>query len=125
MWLNYLGGWEYWNFTARKDTNLDVNERVISDVDVFSDMETFKTGQEDFKTNLILSSKIVTVNSQLLNEAQMASVSEILRSIKIIDVENNVSVKCLTDSVRIKRENQKLYSISFEIEYPRHYVQTQ
>lgn len=124
-WINYLGGWDYWNFTARKETNIEVKEKIESDIDVFADLAVFKAGLQDFKTNQLSSNKVVQVNSQLMNESQVSYVAEIIRSVKVIDLTNNVAVKVLTDSLKIKRDSEKLYSVSIDIEYPRHYVQTQ
>ena len=47
-WLNELGGWDYWKFTAEKDYSLNINNKETIQRNIFNDWDnTFINGDTE------------------------------------------------------------------------------
>ena len=126
-WLNYLGGEDFWLFTAQKLYSVEVLESKTQDINIyndwpnswgeFSDSITRQTGRRSRNT--------VKVSSQYLTAAQRDAVAWIVSSPMVqiltstpgsfITLWQTVIVEAAT--LKKYQENDNLYSISFNISY--------
>lgn len=121
-WKNYLGGMDYWKFTAQKDYVTDVSSTTETTENILPswpnsygefadtiDKETSRTSRD----------KIV-VRSQNMTEAEMNAVRYIVSSPLVqimVSKSDRRTVKVSKGSFTWKRDEDKLYSIEFEISY--------
>jgi hypothetical protein len=121
-WLNNLGGFDYWKFTSFKDLIIDITETGDATNNVFPEWpnsygefadtiskETHRTSREQ-----------ILVRSQNLTADQVDAIARI-KSSPLVQIVNSIydrrTVKLDTDSFVKRREEDKLYTISFTITY--------
>lgn len=121
-WLNYLGGYEYFLFTAEKEFQVDILETGTTRQNVFPDWE--KSWGEtadtvDKKTFTTAKNKIAVV-SQYLTENQR----DALKYIKISPVVQIVisrtdrrTVIVDNESFKVYNENEKVFTAKFNISF--------
>jgi hypothetical protein len=128
-WLNSLGGWEYWNFTAEKDYSEDILESTSISRDILNDWDnTFINGETQDDYIRIQSVPKVLVRSQFMTRDEVEAVKNIKTAIRVQEIRSdNSKVTVLVDksSFRYKSDGDKLFSIEFEITYPNTIIQTQ
>jgi hypothetical protein len=124
-WLNKLGSWEVFNFTARKtygQNNQSVSNRNI---DVFDNWDTdYISGGGDSEDLEIESRNTIVVRSQALTLQQLEAIKEIRSAISVYDCTNN-RIKVMVDkgSFTWFTDKQKRKTIEFTITYPRNQIQ--
>ena len=129
-WLNELGGWDYWKFTAEKDYNLNIESKETIKRNIFNDWDNdFING--DTEMDVINSSAYseVGVFSQYLNEDEVLAISAIKYSpkVQVIDGVKKTTVIVDSDSILLFNDgdDETLHTIRFNIRYPNIQIQSQ
>lgn len=121
-WKNYLGGMDYWKFTAQKDYITDIEGTTETTENIFPEWPNSYgefADTIDKETSRTSRDKIV-VRSQNMTESEMNAVRYIVSSplVQVMVSKNDRrTVKVSTGSFTWKRDEDKLYSIEFEISY--------
>lgn len=127
-WLNSLGGWEHWNFTAFKSFGYNIGNVETIKRDIFQDWDTdFIAGQTESEHISLDVNEAVQVRSQDLTLQQINAIARIKFSLKVNDeTELGAIVTVLVDksSFQYRTDNDKRHSIEFRISYPGKQVQT-
>lgn len=122
-WLNNLGHFDYWLFTAYKDHLIDITDSGETEVNVFTEWpnsfgefaDTSKRKQtfRDSSTQLV-------VRSQHLTKAQVQAISRI-RTSPLVQIVNSIydrrTVIVDSDSFTEYKEENKLHEVVFTITY--------
>lgn len=122
-WLNNLPGFEYWKFTAFKDTILEIGETGETSQNLlpnwpnsygeFADTDQRRQTFRDSTRQLL-------VRSQNLTKAQCDAISTI-KSSPLVQIINGVydkrTVIVDAESITLYNDNDKLFSIQFVITY--------
>ena len=128
-WLNSLGGWEYWNFTAKKTFGVDNFEAEIIERDIFQDWDNeFINGQTQYDIISRKDRKSVVVRTQQLTSNEVDAIKNIRKSIKvqdITDVTKPVTVIIDPSSFQYFTDREKLVTLEFKILYPNLITQKQ
>lgn len=121
-WLNYLGGFEYWSFTAQKEHQVDIKGSESTKTNIFPNWPKSYGSYADTieKETLRLSQNKQVVRSQYLTLGQLQAIKYIKTS-PLVQIITSRSDKCTvkvdTDSFKVYDEGEKLFSISFNITY--------
>lgn len=121
-WLNHLGGYDYWNFTAEKEYQIDILETGETSTNIFPswpnsygefantiDKQTFRNAKNK-----------VVVRSQHLTLSQLDAIKSIKTSplVQIINSRQDTRTVIVdSDSFSVYADNDKTYSIQFTIGY--------
>jgi hypothetical protein len=125
-WLNSLGGWEFWNFTARKTFGENITDAIEAQRDIFNDWDTdFIAGTTEFDTLSLNVREQIIVRSQFLTLQQIQAIKNIKTAIKVIDTSTNTTVSIDRGSFQYATDAEKQYSIEFIIRYPGTIIQSQ
>lgn len=120
-WLNNLGGWDYWNFTAEKEYGIDIEDSSEFDSNVFVDWPTtFINGETVTALEEVKARNTRTVRSQFVTETQVQAIANITTSIRVQEIRaDGTKITVLVDkrSFKIWEDNEKLYSIEFTLRY--------
>lgn len=126
-WINTLGGWEYWTFTARHSYGFDSNETGRIERDIFQNWDTdFILSQTETE---LLGKDVrpyIIVRSQLITKEQANAIANIRNSIKVQEVKSTGNVTVLLDSgsFTYRTDKEKLITIEFKVTYPRVQIQS-
>jgi hypothetical protein len=126
-WLNSVGGWEYWTFTARHSYGYDSSDIGRIEKDIFQNWDAdFISGQSETEVLGKDVRSFITVRSQLLTKSQVDAIAKIRNSIKVQEVRStgNVTVLVDTGSFTYRTDKDKTITIEFRITYPREQIQT-
>lgn len=126
-WLNTLGAWEYWTFTARHSYGFDSNEVGRIERDIFQNWDAdFIQGQSETEVLGKDVRPFIVVRSQLLTKNQVDALSRIRNSIKVQEVKStgNVTVLIESGSFTYRTDKEKLTTMEFKITYPREQIQS-
>lgn len=121
-WLNTLGGWDYWLFTAKKDYGIEVDDVVTYERNIFQSFPgNFQN--ETWEELIGLEARnVMTVRSQPMTREQLLEVSKIVYSkmVQIVDSETS-KYTVLIDKRSIDQytDGDKLHFIEFNISLPR------
>lgn len=121
-WLNNLGGFDYLEFTAKKDHIVEIQESGITTQNIFpswpqsygSIADTIR--KQTFRT----SNKAFTIRSQHLTAAQVDAVAYIKSSVLVqilVSRTDRRTVIVDTDSFVIRKDGDDTYAIAFNISY--------
>lgn len=121
-WLNNLGGFDYWAFTAKADHIREIQESMVTKKNIFptwpksygADADTIK------KQTKRVSNKAYTVRSQLVTEAQIDALAYIKSSVlvQIINSRNDRRTVIVdTDSFIVRQDGQDTFEIAFNISF--------
>ena len=129
QWLNTLGGWEHFSFTAFKSFGYDIGQTETIERDIFQDWDAdFITGLTESEHISIKANKVITVRSQDLTLEQINAIARIKFSIKVndeTDVDNIVTVLVDKSSFQYRTDADKRHTIEFKISYPSEQIQSQ
>ncbi len=128
-WLNYLGGHDYWYFSAQKVYSVDVTESKNQTVNIYND---YPSSFGEFADSIDKQSSRKTKNtirvaSQFLTKAQVDGIAWI-KSSPLVQILTDTTVSPITyqslrtvimDTSTLKKyqDRENMYSISFEITY--------
>lgn len=116
--LNYLGGYEYFLFTAEKEFNVNISETGTTKENIFPNWGKSwgETADTIEKKTFTSANEEIIIKSQHLTENQR----DVLKHIKISQVVQIVvtrtdrrTIIVDSDSFKIYDEGQKLFTISF------------
>jgi len=128
-WLNTLGGWEHWRFTAFKSYGYDISDVNTFERDIFQNWDTdFINGQTQTDTLSLTAKKTLIVRSQDLTIQQIEAIARVKISIKVIDeTDINKLQTVIVDksSFTYRTDNDKRHSTQFNIERPSEIIQVQ
>lgn len=121
-WLNNLGGFDYWNFTARKVLGREIQKVVTQEKNIFTDYpksigEFGQTRSGEIKR---VTKRRETVKSQNLTAAQVDAIATIKDSPLVQIVESRYSQRTVlvdNQSFDIRKDGDKTWKISFVIVY--------
>jgi len=127
-WLNPTDGWDYWKFTAEKDYNLGIDDKVTIERNIFSNWDdTFINGNTQLDVINTTAYNELDVYSQYLDLDQLEAISKIKYSTKVLLIDGDKQTTVIVDSDSITLYNdgdeQTLYTIRFKIRLPN--IQTQ
>ena len=127
-WLNTTGGWDYWKFTAEKDYNLAIDDKVTIERNIFSNWDsTFINGTTQLDVINTTAYNEIDVYSQYLDKDQLLAISQIKYSTKVLLIDGTKQTTVIVDSDSITLYNdgdeETLYTIRFKIRLPN--IQTQ
>ncbi len=128
-WLNTLGDWEHWNFTAFKTYGDEISNVNTIKRDIFQDWDTdFIAGRTESEHLSLDANDLIVVRSQDLTVQQINAIKNIKKSIKVndeTDVSNIVTVLVDKASFQFRTDKDKRHSIEFTIRYPGQIIQSQ
>lgn len=124
-WKNYLGGQDYWLFTAQKLFSVDILESKTNEINIhnqwpksygeFADSITRQSSRK--------SKNMVRISSQYLTKEQMDGIAWIVSSplVQILTTTDEVTTArtVIVDTSTLKKyqDRDNLYSISFNVSY--------
>jgi len=122
-WLNTLGGWDYWKFTAEKDHNLNIESKDTIKRNVFANWDdAFINGDTQLDAINTVAHKELSVFSQYLNEDELNAISNIKYSPKVQVLVGDKLTTVIVDNDNILLFNdgdeETLYTIRFNIRFP-------
>jgi len=118
-WLNTLGGWEHWRFTAFKTYGYDISNVQNIKKDIFQNWDTdFIAGETETEHLSLDANERITVRSQLLTIDQINAIARIKHSIKVIDSATNQTVIVDKGSFQYRTDHDKTHTIEFTITKP-------
>lgn len=121
-WLNNLGGFDYWNFTARKVYSIDVTSNSISEKNIYNNWpksygafaDTIK--QQTQRT----SNEVIRVSSQFLTTQQEDAIKQIFSSPLVQQVTSKYDRRTVIvdpTTYKIRKDQDDLRTISFDLRY--------
>lgn len=120
-WLNNLGGFDYWNFTARSEYGSEFGDTETFKKNIFQDWdENFVNGETVESFNKIEAWNNITVRSQLLTREQIDGIANIKYSPlvqQIRDDGSKITVLIDKEDFKIREDHQRLFSIEFKLRY--------
>lgn len=121
-WLNNLGGFDYWNFTARKVYSIDVTSNSVSEKNIHSNWpksygafaDTIK--QQTQRT----SNEVIRVSSQFLTTQQEDAIKQIFSSPLVQQMTSRTDRRTVIvdpTTYKIRKDQDDLRTISFDLRY--------
>lgn len=122
VWLNYLGGYDYWNFTARKEYLIDVLESKTQEENIYANWPNSYGEFADSinKQTLRRSKNSIAVNSQFLTSAQEDAIKLIFTSplVQIVTSQyDRFTVIVDAGSMKVKKDQDKTRTLNFLVRY--------
>lgn len=121
-WLNYLGGFEYFLFTAQKEFQMEIEESGQTTQNIFPNWPNSYGQNADTidKTTFRKSRNKIIVRSQHLTANQRDAL-KFIKSSPVVQIVTTRSdrrtVLVDTDSFKIYDESERTYTISFTISF--------
>ncbi len=121
-WLNYLGGMEYFNFTAEKEYQIEIEDSGETTVNHFVNWpRSYGEFADTLKKQTFRKSRKATlVRSQYLTQSELEAIQYIKTSplVQIIDSRTDRRTVIVdSDSFTVRKDRQDLFEISFTINY--------
>lgn len=122
VWLNYLGGFDSWNFKAQKEHQIDVEEVVGTTENILPSWpRSYGEFADTIDKDIIRTSRNrQVVRSQFLTLAQINGLKHI-RTSPLVQIVNSIydrrTVRVDSDSFKVYDEGDRLYTIEFSISY--------
>ena len=124
MWLNRLGGWDFFTFNLRSDKTIDINrnefKRNLRSYDSGTGLYNYSMGDRGRTTYIVEASESETCFSNWIRDDEMSWMEELYTSPEVYlieDTTNMLPINITDDSVTLgKAENYGLvsYSITFK-----------
>lgn len=121
-WLNNLGGFDHWLFTAYADDIIDITDSGETEENIFPNWpDSYGEFADTIRKQTFRESRYqALVRSQHLTEAQLTAIKNIKTS-PLVQIVNSIydrrTVIVDTDSITWKKEGSNLFEISFTITY--------
>jgi len=121
-WLNNLGGFDYWNFTARKTYSVDVTGNSVSEKNIYSNWpKSYGSFADTIKQQTSrTSNEVIRVSSQFLTVQQEEAIKQILSSPLVQQVTSKYDRRTVIidpTTYRIRKDQDDLRTISFDLRY--------
>lgn len=128
QWLNTLGGWEFWNFQARKTYGYNISNVQNIKRDIFQNWDVdFSAGLVQNEHLSLEAEEVIRVRTQNLTVQQMNAIAQIKFSIKVMDVTDptrDIVVLVDKSSFQYRTDGEKITSLEFDITYPQKQIQS-
>lgn len=116
-WLNYLGGYDYWNFKAESVYGTDILDSRTQEKNIFTNWpDSFGEFADSItKQTLRRSKDNITLNSQQLSSIELDGLSGIVKSPLVQQMDSIYSKRTLildASSFPKKQDNQKLLQVT-------------
>lgn len=121
-WLNNLGGFDYWNFTAQKDHIIEIQQALTTKKNIFPQwpISYGSTADTIRKQTRRDSNKGYTVRAQHLTEDQADAIAYIKSSVLVQIInsrQDRRTVTLDTDSFVKYQDQDKLFTIAFNLSF--------
>lgn len=122
VWMNYLGGYDYWNFTAKKEYFTDVLESKTSEQNVYTNWPNSYGEFADsiLKQTLRKSKSRITVSSQFLSTEQEDAIKYIVGSPLVqicVSQQDRRTVIVDPSTLRIRKDRDKTRTLTIGVTY--------
>ncbi len=122
-WKNYLGGHEYYKFTAQKEYGIDIEETTTSTKNILIDWPTsYNSEAIDFETSRVSRETVVVRAENLdldtlegLKYIKTSSLVQVVTGTENTPILRNILVD--SSSFRLYQDGDKLYSFEFAFKY--------
>lgn len=121
-WLNNLGGFDYWAFTAKKDHIVEIQEAITTKKNILPSWPNSYGANADTirKQTQRISNKAYTVRSQFLTEDEADAISYVKSSVLVQIINSRTdrrTVSVDTDSFVKFKDGDKTFEIAFNISF--------
>lgn len=121
-WLNNLGGFDYWTFTAKKDYITEIQSALSTKKNILPTWPKSYGANADTirKQTQRISNKAYTVRSQHLTEDEVEAISYIKSSVLVQIVNSRTDRRTVlvdTDSFVKFKDGDKTFEIAFNISF--------
>lgn len=122
-WMNYLGGPEYWLFTGYKDRGIEVIDTGETTKNIFPSWPKSYGPSADTirKQTFRTTRKNMVVRSQILTATQAEIMGESIKSSPVVQIvtsrRDRRTVIVDNGSITVRKEKDKLHSLSFTISF--------
>lgn len=122
VWLNNLGGFDYWRFTAQKDLLIEIGETGTLNKNIFPTWpKSYGTNADTIRKQTFRdSNKAYTIRSQFVSESRLDGLAYIKSSVLVqiqYSRQSRRTVIVDPDSFRLKGDGDKTFSIAFNISF--------
>src|ERR1041385_6827867 len=122
VWLNNLGGFEYWNFTAEKDLLVEIRETGEVKQNIFPTWpKSYGVNSDTIRKQTYRdTNKSYTIRSQFVLEEDIEALAYIKSSVLVqiqYSRQSRRTVIVDSDSFRVTGDGDKTYSISFGVSF--------
>jgi hypothetical protein len=122
VWLNNLGGFDYWKFTAQKDLLVEIRETGETKKNIFPTWpQSYGTNADTIRRQTFReSNKAYTIRSQFTTQAEMDALAFIKSSVLVKIQYSRYSRRTVivdTDSFLIRSEGQDVFTIVFNVSF--------
>ena len=122
-WKNYLGGMDYWKFTAQKEYGIDIEDVTTSTKNLIIDWPTsytddsidFETGRVSRETVVVRAENLDLQTLQALKYIKTSSLVQVITGTENSPLKRNILVD--SSSFRLYQDGDKLYSFEFAFKY--------
>lgn len=121
-WLNNLGGFDYWNFTARKDHIVEIRETIETKKNILPQWpKSYSTNADTIRRQTArVSNKAYTVRSQYITQSEADALAYIKSSVLVQIINSRQDRRTVivdSDSFVIYPDGADLYSIAFNVSF--------
>lgn len=121
-WLNNLGGFDYWNFTANKDLLIEIRETGQVTKPIFPNWPKSYSANADTirKQTFRDTNKAYTVRSQFMSKDDLDAVAYVKSSVLVQIINSRQDRRTVivdNESFRVYTDQDKLYSIVFNVSF--------
>ena len=127
-WLNPLGGFDYWLFTGYKDHLIEVTETGQTKNNLFPNWPRSYGAFADTVTKQTFrkTRKQRVIRSQILTATQATEIGEQIKSSPVVQIISTKryrrTVVVDSDSITVRKEANKVHTLSFTITYTDDYA---
>lgn len=122
VWLNYLGGYDYWNFTARKQYSIATTESKTQEQNIFNN---WPNSYGEFADSIVKQTvrrgmNVLTISSQLLTTDQEDAIKLLFVSPLVQICTSQYDRRTLlvqSGSLPVRRDQDKTRKLSFGVSY--------
>lgn len=121
-WLNNLGGFDYWNFTARKDHIVEIRETIETKKNILPQWPKSYSQNADTirRQTARVSNKAYTIRSQYITQSEADALAYIKSSVLVQIINSRRDRRTVivdADSFVIYQDGADLYSIAFNVSF--------
>lgn len=121
-WLNNLGGFDYWNFTARKDHIIEIREAIETKKNILTQWPKSYSQNADTirRQTSRVSNKAYTIRSQYITQSEADALAYIKSSVLVQIINSRRDRRTVivdADSFVIYQDGADLYSIAFNVSF--------
>lgn len=121
-WLNNLGGFDYWKFTAQKDHVVEIQEALTTKKNIFPQWPKSYGSQADTirKQTVRVSNKSYTIRSQHITREEADAIAYLKSSVLVQIINSQTDRRTVivdTESFVKYKDGDDLYSIAFNVSF--------